>query len=167
MNVINCQVCRSRAKDIINELSPRDQEKHERTCANTGMCTWTRCVQHFKRQSVTALSTMEAEYITLSKVTWEACWLRSLFSELGFAQTLLTTIFSDNEGSIAISKNPQFHKRAKHIGTQFHSVKEQVQEGVVTIESVRSQQQTADVLTKPLPWLKHKQHVSKMGLAVA
>ena len=93
--------------------------------------------------------------------------MRNLFEELGFAQTLLTTIFGDNEGSIAILKNPQFHKRAKHIGTQFHSVKEQVRKGVVTIESVRSQQQTADVLTKPLPQPKHKQHVSEMGLAVA
>jgi hypothetical protein len=90
-----------------------------------------------------------------------------LFGELGFAQKLLTTIFGDNKGSIAISKNPQFHKWAKHIGTQFHSIKEQVQEGVVTIESVRSQQQTTDVLTKPLPQPKHRQHVSEMGLAVA
>jgi hypothetical protein len=93
--------------------------------------------------------------------------LRNLFGELGFAQKLPTTIFSDNEGSIAISKNPQFHKQAKHIGTQFHSVKEQVQDGVITIESIRSQQQTADVLTKPLPRPKHRQHVGKMGLAAA
>jgi len=90
-----------------------------------------------------------------------------LFEELGFAQTLPTMIFGDNEGSIAISKNPQFHKRAKHIETQFHSVKEQVWKGVVTIKSVRSQQQTADVLTKPLPWPKHKQHVGEIGLAAA
>jgi len=34
-------------------------------------------------------------------------------------------------------------------------------------ESIRSQQQTTDVLTKPLPWLKHKQHIGEMGLAVA
>jgi len=129
---------------------------------SSSVITW-----YSKKQSVTALSTMEAEYITLSEAMQEACWSRNLFEELGFAQVLPTTIFSDNKGSIAISKNPQFHKRAKHIGTQFHSVKEQVQEGVVTIESVRSQQQTADVLTKPLPWLKHKQHVSEMGLAVA
>jgi hypothetical protein len=93
--------------------------------------------------------------------------LRNLFGELSFAQKLLTMIFGNNEGSIVISKNPQFHKRAKHIGTQFHSVKEQVQDGVITIESVRSQQQTADVLTKPLPRPKHRQHVGEMGLTAA
>src|SRR6266853_2334085 len=46
MNVINCQVCRSRAKDIINKLSPRDQEKHERTRANMGTCARMQCVRH-------------------------------------------------------------------------------------------------------------------------
>ena len=88
---------------------------------SSSMITW-----YSKRQSVTALSTMEAEYITLSEAVQEAHWLRNLFSKLGFAQKLLTTIFGDNEGLIAILKNPQFHKWAKHIGTQFHSVKEQV-----------------------------------------
>ena len=110
---------------------------------------------------------MEAEYIALSEATREAQWLRNLFGELSFAQKLPTTIFGDNEGSIAISKNPQFHKWVKHIGTQFHSVKEQVQDGVITIESIRSQQQTVDMLTKPLPQLKHRQYVGEMGLAAA
>jgi len=127
-----------------------------------GAITW-----YSKKQSVMALSTMEAEYIALSEATREAQWSRNLFGELSFAQKLLTTIFGDNEGLIAISKNPQFHKQVKHIGTQFHSVKEQVRDGVITIESVRSQQQTTDVLTKPLPWPKHRQHVSEMGLAAA
>jgi hypothetical protein len=120
-----------------------------------------------KKQSVTALSTMEAEYITLSEATQEAYWLRNLFSKLGFTQKLLTIIFSNNKGLIAISKNPQFHKQAKHIGTQFHSVKEQVQDEVITIESIRSQQQTADMLTKPFPQLKHRQYVGEIGLAAA
>ena len=120
-----------------------------------------------RKQSVTAMSTMEAEYIALSEAAREARWLRNLFSELGFAQKLPTKIWGDNEGSIAISKNPQFHKRAKHIGVQFHSVKEQVKEGKIIVESCRTQHQTADVLTKALPWAKHRQHVTEMGLSPA
>jgi len=76
-------------------------------------------------------------------------------------------ILGDNEGSIAIMKNLQFHKQAKHIEVQFHSIKEQVQDRRIIVESCRSQQQTADVLTKPLPWAKHKQHVAEIGLAAA
>ena len=120
-----------------------------------------------KKQTITALSSTEAEYIALSEAGREARWLRNLFQELGFAQVLPTVIRGDNDGSIAMTKNPQFHKRAKHIGVQYHSIREQVQEGKITVETCRTQQQTADVLTKPLPRAKHKQHVAEMGLAAA
>jgi len=79
-----------------------------------------------KRQSITALSSTEVEYIALSETAREARWLRSLFKELGFEQVLPTEIRGNNEGSIAMSKNPQFHKRAKHIGVHYHSIREQV-----------------------------------------
>jgi len=74
-----------------------------------GAITW-----FSKKQSITALLSMKAEYIALSEVVCEAAWLRSLFSKLGFVQTLPTVIWGDNEGSIAMLKNPQFHKQAKH-----------------------------------------------------
>jgi hypothetical protein len=127
-----------------------------------GAITW-----FSKKQSIIAMSSTEAEYIALSEATREARWLRNLFSELGFAQTLPTTIRGDNEGSLALARNPQFHKRAKHIELQYHSIREQVQRGTITVESCRTNNQTADVLTKPLPRIKHKQHVAEMGLASA
>jgi hypothetical protein len=93
--------------------------------------------------------------------------LRNLFSELGFAQILPTTIRGDNEGSIAMSKNPQFHKRSKHIDLQYHSIREQVRKGEITVESCRTNNQTTDVLTKPLARAKHRQHTAGLGLASA
>jgi hypothetical protein len=63
-----------------------------------------------KKQSITAMSTTEAEYIALSEAACEARWLRNLFSELGFTQTLLTMIRGNNNGSIAMLKNLQFYK---------------------------------------------------------
>jgi hypothetical protein len=108
-----------------------------------------------KKQLITAMSTTEAEYIALSEAAREARWLRNLFSELGFAQTLLTMIRGNNEGSIAMSKNPQFHKRSKHIDLQYHSIREQVQQREIIVESCRTNNQTTDVLTKPLAHAKH------------
>ena len=70
-----------------------------------GAITW-----FSKKQSITAMSTTEVEYIALSEVACEARWLRNLFSELGFMQTLLTMIQGNNNGLIVMSKNPQFHK---------------------------------------------------------
>jgi hypothetical protein len=76
-----------------------------------GAITW-----FSKKQMITALSSTEAEYIALSEMVREGHWLRSLFFELGFMQVLPMTIWGDNEGLIAMTKNPQFHKRSKHIG---------------------------------------------------
>jgi hypothetical protein len=127
-----------------------------------GTITW-----FSKKQSITAMSTTEAEYIALSEAAGEARWLRNLFSELGFAQTLPTTIRGNNDGSIAMTKNPQFHKRSKHIDLQYHSIREQVHKGNIIVESCRTNNQTADVLTKPLARAKHRQHTAGMGLVSA
>jgi len=66
-----------------------------------------------------------------------------------------------------MAKNPQFHKRSKHINIRWHWVHELVKEGTVTIEDCRDPEQTADVLTKALPCQKHNKHVAEMGLTPA
>jgi hypothetical protein len=125
-----------------------------------GAITW-----RSKKQTTIALSTTEAEYVALSEAAREACWLQSLYTELGFPQASPILIRGDNDGSIALAKNPTFHKRSKHIEIRWHWVRDLVQDGVVRIESCRDRNQTADVLTKALGRPKHKQHTNEMGLA--
>ena len=93
-------------------------------------------------------------------------WLRNLYEELGYAQELPVTIKGDNDGSIAMAKNQQFHNRSKHIAIQWHWVRDLVKQELIKIETCRDPQQTADVLTKALPCPKHCQHTSKMGLTL-
>ena len=62
-------------------------------------------------------------------------------------------------------KNPLYHKRTKHIDTKFHWICEKVQIGRISVESCRTDNQTADILTKPLTRDKHIKHVTGMGLA--
>jgi Reverse transcriptase (RNA-dependent DNA polymerase) len=124
-----------------------------------GAVTW-----RSKKQSTIALSSTEAEYIALSEAGREACWLRNLYSELGYTQKFPNLIKGDNDGSIAMARNPQFHKRAKHIATQWHWIRDLVQKEIITIESCRDPEQTADVLTKPLARPKHQKHLREMGL---
>ena len=81
----------------------------------------------------------------------EACWLRSLFEELGENQSLPTLIKGDNDGSIAMACNPQFHKRSKHIATRCHWVGNMVENKTIDIESCCAPEQTTDILTKALP----------------
>ena len=125
-----------------------------------GAITW-----RSKKQTTIALSSTEAEYVALSEAGREACWLRSLFEELGENQSLPTLIKGDNDGSIAMACNPQFHKRSKHIATRWHWVHDMVENKTIEIESCHDPEQTADILTKALPRPKHLRHVAEMGLA--
>ena len=125
-----------------------------------GAITW-----KSKKQTTIALSSTEAEYVALSEAAREACWLRNLYEELGYSQKFPITIKGDNDGSIAMAKNPQFHSRSKHVAIRWHWVQELVEKGNVRIETCRDPQQTADVLTKALLRPKHRQHTTEMGLA--
>ena len=79
-----------------------------------------------KKQSCVALSTAEAEYMALTGAAQEAVWLRELATELGAEPTKPTVIHEDNQSTIHMARNPQFHGRTKHIGIKYHYIREQV-----------------------------------------
>jgi hypothetical protein len=56
----------------------------------------------------------------------------------------------DSQSAIALSKNPVFHDRSKHIDVRFHFIRECVEDGKLDIEHVRTEEKIADILTKPL-----------------
>jgi hypothetical protein len=64
-----------------------------------------------KRQPTVALSTTEAEYMAASQSAKEAVWLRQLMADVGCVQEEATTIMCDNQGCIALAKNPKHHSR--------------------------------------------------------
>ena len=103
-----------------------------------------------KKQGCVALSTAEAEYVALCSAGQEAVWLRRLTSELGSPPKAATTIYEDNQSAIAMTKNPQFHGRAKHIDIKYHFIREQVNSGNVKLKYCPTNDMTADMFTKPL-----------------
>ena len=86
-----------------------------------------------KKQTCVALSTAEAEYIALSAATQEALWMRQLLTNLSVNIEKPITIYEDNQSAIAMSKNPQFHGRSKHIDIKHHFVRDQVEKKTVTV----------------------------------
>ncbi|KAG6418439.1 hypothetical protein SASPL_120643 [Salvia splendens] len=103
-----------------------------------------------KKQPIVTLSTCEAEYVAATFSVCHAVWLRSLLAELGWSQKEPTTIFVDNKSAIALSKNPVFHNRSKHIDIRFHYIRECVANQEIQVKYVKSQDQVADIFTKPL-----------------
>jgi transposase InsO family protein len=119
-----------------------------------------------KRQPTVALSSTEAEYMAASEATREAINWRMLLNELGFDITKPTIILSDNQGSIALTKNPEHHARSKHIDIRHHYVREQVALGSVEMNYINTDDMTADVLTKPLARDRHAKLINKMGMVI-
>ena len=103
-----------------------------------------------KKQLSVALSTAEAEYMAASLAAQETMWLRCLLQEMGVEQEGATTLLQDNQGAIAIAKNPELHSRTKHIDIRYHFIRECVESKVIKEEYCATQDMVADILTKPL-----------------
>lgn len=103
-----------------------------------------------KKQSVVALSTCEAEYVTATSSVCHAIWLRNLLKTLGVSQEEPIEIHVDNKSALALAKNPVFHDRSKHIDTRYHFIREIIAKKEVQLKYVTSQEQIANILTKPL-----------------
>ncbi|KAJ0388685.1 hypothetical protein P43SY_010840 [Pythium insidiosum] len=59
-------------------------------------------------------------------------------------------VLEDNQGAIALAKNPEFHKRTKHIDIRYHFVRESVETGNIELQYCSTQDMLADLLTKPI-----------------
>ena len=104
---------------------------------------------HNKKQILVALSTVEAEYITVSLGCAQVLWMKQRFNNFGFTFSHVP-IKCDNTSSINISKNPVQHSRTKNIEIRHHFLRDHVQKGDITLEFIRTEDQLADILTKPL-----------------
>ena len=62
-----------------------------------------------KKQPIVALSMMEAKYIAATHATKEAMWLHAFMSDITMPLTATTTIYRDNQSTIALSKDGQYH----------------------------------------------------------
>ena len=69
---------------------------------------------------------------------------------LGFPQESPTKIYIDNWLVIALAKNPVYHERSKHIDTRHHFIREHVKNKEVEPISYKTNDQVADIFTKPL-----------------
>lgn len=111
-----------------------------------GPITW--CAE---RQKIVTLSTTEAEYVAASTAARELIWIRRLLDNLGCPCAGATVLRVDNLNSINLAKNPEYHKRTKHIDTRYHFIREKVVSKEIKLEHVPTEIQKADMFTKPLP----------------
>jgi hypothetical protein len=85
-----------------------------------------------------------------SRLESELAFLRELLTGLGFAPPAATPLLCDNDAARKLAEDHVGHPNVKHIRVKFHYIRELVEDGTVSLTRVRSSDNTADILTKPL-----------------
>ncbi|GKB29959.1 copia protein [Tanacetum coccineum] len=114
-----------------------------------------------KKQKSTAISSTEAEYISLSGCCAQILWMISQLTEYGFELNNFP-LYCDNKSAIALCYNNVQHSRSKHIDVRYHFIKEKVKNGVIERYFVRTEYQLADIFTKVLPRERFKFLINKL-----
>ena len=82
--------------------------------------------------------------------------------EIGYAQIGATIIHEDNEGSIKIANNPRCHDRLKHVELKYHIKRDAIEAKRISVITIATADQDADLMTKPLARVQHWHHTNKM-----
>ncbi len=91
--------------------------------------------------------------------------MAQLLGEINQAQPDVFKLMVDNKSAIALSKNPVFHDRRKHIATWYHYIRECVEEGRVQLEFTGTADQVTDILTKSLGQVRFEELRSRIGVS--
>lgn len=119
-----------------------------------------------RKQKTVALSSTEAEYMALANACKESLFIRAFLKEC-LSIDCVITLFNDNQSAQKLSENCMYHARTKHIDVRHHFIREVVQNNLVKIEYLSTENMTADLLTKPLSIVKFNRFVSQLNFKMS
>lgn len=88
--------------------------------------------------------------------------MRNLLLELRIPADFI--VKCDNQGTVKLTKNPEFHQRTGHIPLDKHFVRDEISSKRIQIDWVPTEEQLADGLTKPLAGNRHNSMITRLGL---
>jgi hypothetical protein len=116
-----------------------------------------------KKQNSVALSMTEAEYVTTGSCCAQLLWMRQTLKDYGYTMNQFP-LLCDNESTIKIAYNPCKHFRTKHIDIRHHFLRDHAIKGVIVISHVRTNEQLADIFTKPLDEKRFRELRSELNI---
>ena len=123
-----------------------DRKSTSRTCQFLGssLVSWSS-----RKQSSVAQSTTEAEYVAAASCCSQLLWISYTLSDFG-EECSRIPLLCDSTSAISVAKNPVLHSRTKHIEVRYHFLRDNVEKGKIVLSHVPTQDQIADIFTKPL-----------------
>ena len=122
-----------------------------------------------QQQEVVALSSTEAEYISLCSVIKESIWVQRLVCDLPGMKDMFpmgVNVMVDSQGYIKLAKSNSTNRRTKHIDVRYHFTREAVQSKKVHLNYCPTESMVADILTKSLGRIKIQEFCRATGLQV-
>ena len=118
------------------------------------------------KQTCIANSTTEAEYVAASEATKEAVWMKKFLMDLQVIPSAdrPITLYCDNSGAVAQSKEPRYDKKQKHIERKYYLIRNIIEKGDIVVTKIASEENLADPFTKTLPVRVFEKHVDYMGV---
>ena len=106
---------------------------------------------NLRKQALVSLSTTESEYVAVTHAAKEAIWIRMFLGDILSPLTKPMVLYCDNQSTIAVTKNDQYHAHKKHIEIRYHLIQESISREVIEIRYCPTENMVADIFTEALP----------------
>jgi hypothetical protein len=116
-----------------------------------------------KKQNSVTLSTAEAEYVAAGSCCAQLLWMRQTLKDYGYTMSHIP-LLCDNESAIKIAYNSCEHSRTKHIDIRHHFLRDHAIKGDIIISHVGTNDQFADIFTKPLDEKRFRELRSELNI---
>jgi hypothetical protein len=112
-----------------------------------------------KGQRGVTLSSSEAEYVAILEAVKEIKFIYYLLQGIGIEINLPIVVKTDNIGAMFMVQNASSGVRTRHVDTRYHFVRENLEEGIIEIKFVRSEENQSDIFTKNVNQEIYQKHV--------
>lgn len=116
------------------------------------------------KQKTVALSSTEAEYMSLTHAVREAIWIRLHATNLSLPIPRPFPLLCDNQSALNLANSEAITSRSKHIDVRYHFLRDHLSSGAFATQWVSTEDMAADILTKPLKAQLHRKHCLSLGL---
>jgi hypothetical protein len=124
-----------------------------------------------RKQTITELSTADAEFIASAAAIQELLWFRELLRSILFNNNSReikippTVLYNDNSAALSTFFDGQYRPHSRHVGVKYICVRELVEDRTdIDIRYCGTEEMIADGLTKSLTHVKHKAFIKMCGL---
>nr|GEZ36774.1 putative reverse transcriptase, RNA-dependent DNA polymerase [Tanacetum cinerariifolium] len=101
----------------------------------------------YKKQTIIATSTTEAEYVAAASCCGHHLWIQNQLLDYGY-NFMNTNIYIDNNSAICIVKNLVYHSKTKNIEIRHHFIKDCFKKKLINVDHIHTDENVADLLTK-------------------